>query len=240
VYGTVNVLRAAEEAGVGHFVNISTDKAADPTCVLGTSKRIAERLTAEVAARTGLTYLSVRFGNVLGSRGSVLSAFAAQAAAGGPLTVTDPEVTRYFMTVTEAVRLSLLAAAIGSGGEVLVLDMGAPVPIVDVARQIARLAPHPAQIVFTGLRPGEKLHEQLLGADEPDIRPHHPLITQVPVPPLHPGALTRLAGLTGGRLAAELHRCCGAPASDGALVGGNGVPFCGGAAALPGPRERSR
>ncbi|GII21218.1 dTDP-glucose 4,6-dehydratase [Planosporangium mesophilum] len=184
VWGTLTVLEAS--AGVERFVNISTDKAANPQSVLGYSKRIAERLTAH-AARTGTgVFLNVRFGNVLGSRGSVLTAFTAQAAAGGPITVTHPDVTRYFMTVQEAVQLVIQAAAIGSGGEALVLEMGSPVRIADVARQIADLAPHPVDITYTGLRPGEKLHEELFGDGEHDVRPIHPLISHVDVPPLDP------------------------------------------------------
>ena len=133
VWGTLTVLRAAQAIGVGTFVNISTDKAANPISVLGYSKRIAERLTAQMAAETDGTFLSVRFGNVLGSRGSVLTAFASQIEVGGPVTVTDPDVTRYFMTVQEAVQLVIQAAAIGRDGEALVLDMGEPVRIADVA-----------------------------------------------------------------------------------------------------------
>ena len=117
-------------------MNISTDKAADPVSVLGYSKRIAERLTAHMAGQAGGSYLSVRFGNVLGSRGSVLGALSAQVAAGGPLTVTHPDVTRYFMTADEAVQLVLQAAVIGGSGEVLVLDMGEPVRIADIARRL--------------------------------------------------------------------------------------------------------
>jgi FlaA1/EpsC-like NDP-sugar epimerase len=186
VWGTLTVLEAAKAAGVNQFVNISTDKAADPTSVLGWSKRIAERLTAHVAKETSGTYLSVRFGNVLGSRGSVLTAFTAQVAAGGPITVTHPEVTRFFMTVQEAVQLVIQAGAVGRDGEVLVLDMGEPVLIDDVARRMAADSPRPVEIVYTGLRPGEKLHEDLLGKGEVDRRPCHPLISQVPVPPLTP------------------------------------------------------
>ena len=126
----------------------------------------------------------MRFGNVLGSRGSVLTAFHAQIEAGGPITVTDPDVTRYFMTVEEAVQLVIQAGAVGRDGEALVLDMGEPVRIADVARRLAAEAPRPVEIVYTGLRPGEKLHEVLLGADEVDDRPAHPLISHVPVPPL--------------------------------------------------------
>jgi FlaA1/EpsC-like NDP-sugar epimerase len=154
--------------------------------VLGYSKRIAERLTAHVAREATGTFVSVRFGNVLGSRGSVLTAFAAQIEAGGPLTVTHPDVTRYFMTVPEAVQLVIQAAAVGRPGEALVLDMGEPVRISDVAKQMAAASGKDIEIVFTGLRPGEKLHEDLIGADERDSRPRHPLISHVTVPPLDP------------------------------------------------------
>ena len=189
VFGTRNVLEAAAGCGVESFVNISTDKAADPVSVLGYSKRIAERLTAHMAGRAAGCYLSVRFGNVLGSRGSVLTALSAQVAAGGPVTVTHPEVTRYFMTVDEAVQLVLQAAVIGTSGEVLVLDMGEPVRIADIARRLAAGAPHPVDIVFTGLRPGEKLAEDLLGQGEVDNRPHHPLIRHAQVTQLPPEQL---------------------------------------------------
>ncbi|MFY1700047.1 MULTISPECIES: nucleoside-diphosphate sugar epimerase/dehydratase [unclassified Solwaraspora] len=184
VWGTQTLLEACRS--VERFVNISTDKAADPTSVLGYSKRITERLTAFAAGANEGTFLSVRFGNVLGSRGSVLHAFMAQAAAGKPITVTDPEVTRYFMTIQEAVQLVIQAAAIGRGGEALVLDMGEPVRIADVARTIAEQYDNPVKIIYTGLRPGEKLHEDLLGAGEQDTRPLHPLISQVAVPALDP------------------------------------------------------
>jgi FlaA1/EpsC-like NDP-sugar epimerase len=186
VWGTLTVLEAARDCGVGTFVNISTDKAADPSSVLGYSKRIAERLTARVAQEASGTFVSVRFGNVLGSRGSVLTAFAAQIEAGGPLTVTHPDVTRYFMTVPEAVQLVVQAAAVGRAGEALVLDMGEPVRIADVAKQMAAASRQTIEIVYTGLRPGEKLHEDLIGADEQDSRPLHPLISHVAVPPLDP------------------------------------------------------
>ena len=184
VVGTRNVLEAAEAVGVPRFVNVSTDKAADPSSVLGYTKRLAERMTADVAERTGLAYASVRFGNVLGSRGSMLGTFESQVAAGGPITVTDPDVTRYFMTVQEAVALTIQAGALAGPGEVLVLDMGEPVRIADVARRLAEQAAPQVRIVYTGLRPGEKRHEVLLGEGEIDRRPRHPLISQVPVPPL--------------------------------------------------------
>jgi FlaA1/EpsC-like NDP-sugar epimerase len=186
VWGTLAVLEAARAAGVERFVNISTDKAADPTSVLGYSKRIAERLTAHVAKESDGTFVSVRFGNVLGSRGSVLTAFNAQIASGGPLTVTDARVTRYFMTVQEAVQLVIQAAAVGRPGEVLVLDMGEPVRIDDVAKRLAEGAPRAIRVVYTGLRAGEKVHEDLFGSGEVDHRPHHPLVSQVPVAPLSP------------------------------------------------------
>jgi FlaA1/EpsC-like NDP-sugar epimerase len=192
ILGTRNVLEAAAACGVESFVNISTDKAADPVSVLGYSKRIAERLTAHMAAQVPGSYLSVRFGNVLGSRGSVLTALSAQVAAGGPVTVTHPEVTRYFMTVDEAVQLVLQAAVIGSSGEVLVLDMGEPVRIADIARRLAAGAAHPVDIIFTGLRPGEKMAEDLLGQGEVDDRPHHPLIRHAQVPPVLPEHIAEL------------------------------------------------
>ncbi|WP_245160089.1 nucleoside-diphosphate sugar epimerase/dehydratase [Blastococcus sp. CT_GayMR20] len=184
VLGTRNVLDAATAVGVSHFINVSTDKAADPVNVLGRTKRMAERLTATYAQRNEGRFLSVRFGNVLGSRGSVLETFAAQIARGGPVTVTHPDVTRFFMTIPEAVELVIQAGAVGAGGEALVLDMGEPVRIADVAAQLIAMEGRPIQIRFTGLRPGEKLHEELFGREERDSRPVHPLISHVPVPPV--------------------------------------------------------
>lgn len=182
VLGTRNVLEAAVGVGVRHFINVSTDKAADPVNVLGRTKRMAERLTATYARRSDGRFLSVRFGNVLGSRGSVLETFAAQIARGGPVTVTDPDVTRFFMTIPEAVELVIQAGAIGTGGEALVLDMGQPVRIADVAAQLIAMEGRPIPIRYTGLRPGEKMHEELFGREELDSRPVHPLISHVPVP----------------------------------------------------------
>lgn len=184
VWGTLSVLDACRD--VARFVNISTDKAADPISVLGYSKRITERLTAHAGATNTGTFLSVRFGNVLSSRGSVVTAFQRQIEAGLPVTVTHPDVTRYLMTVQEAVHLVLQAAAIGRDGEALVLDMGEPVRIQDLAREMIDRAHSTTPIVFTGLRPGEKLHEDLLGTGEVDVRPLHPLISHVPVPVLDP------------------------------------------------------
>ena len=219
VLGTLTVLEAAADHGVHSFVNISTDKAANPVSVLGYSKRITERLTADMAARAAGRFLSVRFGNVLGSRGSVLTALSAQVAAGGPVTVTDPEVRRYFMLADEAVHLVLQAAAIGRGGEALVLDMGEPVRIADMARRMAASSGREVDIVFTGLRPGEKLFEDRLGQGESDLRPYHPLISQVPVPPLSAGEVAVLdPDADPDSLYRDLARLAHGSAPDGARV----------------------
>jgi len=146
---------------VSTFVNVSTDKAANPSSVLGTTKRLAEALTLQVGVTAPGEWLSVRFGNVIGSRGSVLPAFEKQIKAGGPVTVTHPDVTRYFMSIPEASRLVLQAGAIGRTGETLVLEMGEPMKIVDLAEKLIRHHNSDAEIVFTGLRPNEKLHEVL-------------------------------------------------------------------------------
>ena len=189
IWGTQHVLDAARSVGVERFVNISTDKAANPISVLGYTKRIAEGLTAAVAEDSAGSYLSVRFGNVLGSRGSVLTAFAAQIADGGPVTVTDPMVDRFFMTVQEAVQLVIQAAAIGHDGEALVLDMGEPIKIDDVARQLIGLSGQDIEVVYTGLRKGEKMSEELFGDGEVGRRFSHPLISHVGVPAVRPSAL---------------------------------------------------
>jgi len=186
VLGTLNVLEAARVAGVQSFINISTDKAADPTSVLGHSKRLAERLTAYYGELTGLPYLSVRFGNVLGSRGSMLPVFTSMIQNGGPLTVTDPDVTRYFMTIPEACQLVVQAGAIGRAGEVLILDMGEPVRIMDIAERMIEMSGRDIEIVFTGLREGEKLHEVLRADGETDQRPAHPKISHARVSVLDP------------------------------------------------------
>lgn len=189
VLGTRNVLAMSAEFGVGQFVNISTDKAANPTSVLGKTKRIAEQLTAWQAEHSHGTYLSVRFGNVLGSRGSMLHTFLNQIAQGGPVTVTHPEITRYFMTIPEACELVIQAASIGQDGEVLVLDMGEPIKILDVAKRLIAQSGKAIEVVFTGVRPGEKLHEDLFSESEQGVRPYHPLISHVGVPPLDPADL---------------------------------------------------
>ncbi len=192
VWGTQAVIEAAIEAGVERFVNVSTDKAANPCSVLGYSKRLAEGLTSAAAKQADGLFMSVRFGNVLGSRGSVLTTFTSQIARGGPVTVTDPRVTRYFMTIREAVQLVIQAGALGSAGDVLVLDMGEPIAIKAVAEQLIDLSGKPVEIEYTGLREGEKMHEELFGDEEEDVRPQHPLISHAPVPDYAPALAQRL------------------------------------------------
>ena len=185
VLGTLNLLEAAEDFGVERFVTISTDKAANPSTALGTSKRISERLTAEFARRSVRTsFVSVRFGNVLGSRGSVLTVFEKQIRDGGPLTVTHPDVDRFFMTIPEACQLVLQAQAVGRTGETLVLDMGDPVRIADVARTLIERSGKEMEIVYTGLRAGEKLSEELFDDTEEVLRSGHEALSAVCVPPL--------------------------------------------------------
>ena len=169
VGGTMSVVDAAIASGVERFVLVSTDKAVKPSSVMGASKRLAEMIVADAARRTGLAYVSVRFGNVLGSNGSVVPVFQAQLESGQPLTITDPAMTRYFMTIPEAAWLILDAAALSKSESLYVLDMGEPVRIMDVARDLIRLSgrdPDSVAIKVVGLRPGEKLHEELFYAHE--------------------------------------------------------------------------
>jgi FlaA1/EpsC-like NDP-sugar epimerase len=191
VLGTLNVLKASMAVGVDIFVNISTDKAANPTSVLGFSKRLAEQLTAWAAETTGQRYLSVRFGNVLGSRGSLLPLVDSMIQSGGPVTVTDARATRFFMTIPEASHLVIQAGSIGAPGEVLILDMGEPVRILDIVQRMIARSGKDIGITFTGLRPGEKLHEELIGPDETDTRPIHPKISHASVPAVAPGELDK-------------------------------------------------
>lgn len=199
VIGTLNLLDQAERRGVRVFINVSTDKAADPVSVLGTSKRITERVTAWYR---NPRWVSVRFGNVLGSRGSMLATFARQIANGGPITVTHPDVDRYFMTIPHAVALTLHAGKLGRFGDALVLDMGAPVKISDIARRLSTLmVGRELPIVYTGLRPGEKLHERLLGdGDGEGFQSDH--LLRVVVPPLDPRHV--IDQLTGTGISDEL------------------------------------
>ncbi len=183
VEGTRNVVAASELIGVDHFVLISTDKAVNPANVMGATKLLGEMLVHDAAIRTGVPYVSVRFGNVLASSGSVVPLFQKQIAAGGPITVTHPDITRYFMTIPEAVQLVLQAAAMGRGGETFILDMGEPVRIVDLARDLVQLSGYEVnrdvEIVFSGLRPGEKLSEELYTTGEDVAATEHEKIVVV-------------------------------------------------------------
>ncbi len=179
VYGTKNVAEVADLFQAERFVMISTDKAVNPTNVMGSTKRIAEMVVQELGRRSKTKFAVVRFGNVLGSRGSVIPLFKSQILAGGPVTVTHPEMTRFFMTIPEASRLVIQAGILADGGEVFVLDMGEPVKIVDLAKNMIELSGFTEDempIVFSGIRPGEKMYEELLKDGEVDPEAIYPKI----------------------------------------------------------------
>ncbi|NLG83022.1 MAG: polysaccharide biosynthesis protein [Firmicutes bacterium] len=194
VFGTLNVAELAHEYGAKSFVLISTDKAVRPTSVMGATKRLAELVIQDLATRSKTRFCAVRFGNGLGSRGSVVPLFQRQIARGGPVTVTDERMVRYFMTIPEAASLVIQAGAMGKGGEIFVLDMGEPVRIVDLARELIRLSGlepgKDIEIVFTGPRPGEKLLEEVLTDKEGMMVTQHERIFIAPPDPVPPDELT--------------------------------------------------
>jgi FlaA1/EpsC-like NDP-sugar epimerase len=203
IVGTFNTARAALDAGVERFVMISTDKAVNPTNVMGVTKRIAEMIVQAFNRINSTKFMTVRFGNVLGSNGSVIPIFTKQIEAGGPVTVTDPEIERFFMTIPEAVQLVLQASLIGQGGEIFVLDMGESVKILRLAEKLITLSgmrPHEdIEIQFTGLRPGEKMYEELFNTTEAHIPTAHERIHAAQCAALDPDemaeAVTRIKTL---------------------------------------------
>ena len=194
VLGTQSVVEAAHRAGVERFVFISTDKAVRPQSLMGSTKLVGERVV--LSRDNGMTCCAVRFGNVLGSRGSVVPTFVQQIRSGGPVTITDPRMTRYFMSIPEAVRLVLHAAALSRGGEIFMLDMGDPVSVMDLATRMIRLSGrrpgYDIEVRVTGIRPGEKINEQLHSAEEKTHTTSHPAIVRLDPVPVGIAALDRL------------------------------------------------
>ncbi len=233
VFGTWNLARLADRYRASRFVLISTDKAVNPASIMGCTKRAAEMLIQALDRQSETRFMAVRFGNVLGSRGSVIPLFKRQIARGGPITVTHPDMMRYFMTIPEAVQLVIQAAAMGEGGEVFVLDMGEPVKIVDLARDLVRLSgldpDKDVEVVFTGVRPGEKLFEELLTAEEGTAATEHERIFVAKSPPILDGdvsefletckELTASGEGTGHEFVAWIRRLTCRPEGDGACTG---------------------
>jgi len=201
IFGTLNVVDSALDSGCEHFVFISTDKAVRPTSVMGATKRVAELIVQHAAMKYDRNFVSVRFGNVLGSRGSVVPTFLRQIRSGGPVTVTHPEMQRYFMTIPEAVQLVLQAGALGRGGEVFLLDMGEPIRIVEIATDLIRLSGLTVgtdiQIKFTGIRSGEKLYEEMFFSAENVLTTDHPKVLRARNGILPDGVMRRIESLVG-------------------------------------------
>jgi len=194
VFGTLNVAKLAVENHVDKFVLISTDKAVNPANIMGTTKRVAEKIIQGLSGNgSGTKFIAVRFGNVIGSNGSVIPIFQRQIIEGGPVTITHAEATRYFMSIAEAVQLVMTAGAMGTGGEIFLLDMGEPIKIVDIAAKLINfsgLKPgKDVEIVFTGLRPGEKLHEELYWQGEGIVPTENKKITMLKPNGLYPDRL---------------------------------------------------